>query len=122
MTEILILIDRLPPELKRYIYYYLPVTIRLRLRKDDYMTFYYKYVYSRLSDEITYARKLISYNMSFIFELFIKSIGKKLDQNKKLYYSNIKYDSLYELYSNLCIKYESTNCRNILRYSSRLKQ
>lgn len=116
MTDVLILINRLPPELKRYIYFYVPITIRLRLRKDNYITFYHKYVYSRLNDEITYARKLISYDMSFIFELFITSTGQKLDKKKKLYYSNIKYNSLYELYSKLCIKYQSTNCRNILRY------
>lgn len=120
MTDVLILINRLPPELKRYIYLYVPIAVKLRLTKDNYTTFYYRYIYCNLRDEITYARKVISYDMSFIFELYISSIGQKLDKNKNLYYSNKKYNSLYELYSNLCIKYQSTNCRNILRY--RLKQ
>jgi hypothetical protein len=116
MNNNLILINRLPPELKRYIFSFIRITTKVRLTKNNYTTFYYRYIYCNLSDEITYARKLISYDMSFIFELFITSTGQKLDKKKKLYYSNIKYNSLYELYSNLCIKYQSTNCRNILRY------
>jgi hypothetical protein len=116
MTDILILINRLPPELKRYIYFYVPIAVKLRLTKDNYTTFYYRYIFCNIKDQITYARKLISYNLYFQFELFIAFFDKNLHKNKKIYYSNKKYNSLYELFSTLCIKYQSTNCRNILRY------
>ena len=109
-----ILLSRLPVELKRYIYIYIPVTVKMYLTKENYINFHYKYIYSNIRDEITYARKLITYDMTFIFNLYINYIKDKIHKKKKLVYLKQKYNSLYNLLTQLCIKYQANNCRNIL--------
>ena len=108
------LLNRLPNELKRLIYFFIPVTVKIYLTKENYINFHYKYIYSNIRDEITYARKLITYDMKFIFNLYVYYIKDKIHKKKKLTYLKQKYNSLYHLFTQLCIKYQANNCRNLL--------
>lgn len=115
MKDVVCYIIRLPPELKRYIYAYIPDTIKVFLTKKNYDKLYYKYIFCKIKNHITYPRKLISYNLYFSFNMFIFHSEKVLHKKRKIIYDKQKYNSLYDLLIHLCIKYQSTQCRNILR-------
>jgi hypothetical protein len=115
MKDIFSYINRLPPELKRYIYAYIPDTVKVYLTKENYNNLYYNSIFCKIKNNITYARKLISYNLYFPFNKFIFYSEKILHKKGKIIYNNQKYKSLYDLLTYLCIKYQSSRCRNILR-------
>jgi hypothetical protein len=115
MKDIFININRLPPELKRYIYAYIPDTVKVYLTKKNYNNLYYNSIFCKIKNNITYARKLISYNLYFPFSMFIFHSEKILHKKRRIIFIKNKYNSLYDLLLHLCIKYQSSRCRNILR-------
>ena len=113
-NDILILINDLPIEIKNNIYFFIPIRIKTFLTKENYTHFYYKTIYSKIRNHITYSRKLISMNLFISFEVYIFYSTKLLKKKTKIRYKDIKYNNYYDFLNKMCIEYQSTICRNVL--------
>jgi hypothetical protein len=119
MDKTLGYILRIAVELRRYIYEYIPITVKVYISKQNYIKYYNKAIYNTITNQITYGRRLISFDHAFSFSHFINHTLNILFKNRKITYKNKKYSTLYNLYDALCIQYQSTKCRNMLRYIHR---
>ena len=112
--DILVEIQKLPKEIINIIYFFVPCKVKVFLNKYNYETLYYKAIFVNIKDDITYIRKIISFDCYFSFNKYLFFLGKDIKNKKTIIYNNKKYKNLFELYNQLCIKYNSTNCRNLL--------
>ena len=110
-------INRLPEELVREIYDYLPGLTKMVLSK----TLYNKY-HSCVKRSITslnlydnYVRDMIRQDFSFIFHSICTENLKSWFKPKKCTYKNKTFASYFDLLENLCIETDSTKCRNVLK-------
>jgi len=110
-------INRLPEELVREIYDYLPGLTKMLLSK----TLYNKYNFcakraiacSNLYDN--YVRDMIRLDFSFIFHSICTENLKSWFKPKKCTYKNKTFATYSDLLENLCIETDSTKCRNVLK-------
>lgn len=113
----MILYKNLCNDIKNYIFSYIPYQYLIPLNKKYYKKYHYLLEKKISEREIhSYIRFIIRMDcylaMSCIIEHIYNSKDKK---NKKIYiYKNIKTSYINHM-NELCIKYKSNNCRNIIR-------
>jgi hypothetical protein len=115
--QCLSLINRLPDELVREIYDYLPGLTKMVLSK----TLYNKH-HSCVKRSITtlnlydnYVRDMIRQDFSFIFNSICTENLKYWIKPKKCTYKNKTFATYSDLLENLCFETNSTKCRNELK-------
>jgi hypothetical protein len=111
----LINIKNLPIEIESYIKEFIPIKTLCFLNKKNYIK-YHKYVKKWIPKKLfeNYIRDIIRRDNHFVFDLIIKENYKKWLQIIKYKYKNIIYGNFICFIDDLCIKNESTNCRNLL--------
>ena len=120
------LINNLPDDLKRIIYNYISLNVKIRLSKKMYINNYDEYyefiktkickgVYRRFSFN-TYVEKIIKNDLSFLFENIMKKESLIWGKKKKYKYKGKKYKNYMDFLKELCQKNESTHCLNLIKY------
>lgn len=128
MCYLLNKIYKIPIELVIMIKEYIPREIIIITNKKDYENEYMKarlacnrevipfksISYKRKFTFQTYITKIITNNMNYIFEMLIKHKYDHWINIKKYRYRGYKYSNYIQYLEQLCIKMESTNCRNVI--------
>ena len=117
-------INKIPLEVAMIIKTYIQREIIIITNKKDYENEYmtlrlennpYKSIsYKRHHTLESYIRKIIKYNLNYIFEMVIKYKYKHWVNIKKYRYNGYKYGNYIQFLEQLCIILESTKCREVL--------
>lgn len=110
-------INKLPEELVREIYDYIPGIVKVFLNKNSYKIYHslikIKLVEQNLYD--SYIRDVIRNDYNFLFlEICLENTAIWV-KPKKCTYKNKMFSTYSDLLENLCIESQSTRCRNILQ-------
>ena len=98
---------------------YVSIDVKIFVSKEYYIKYHYliKYIYFKnISSYKRYIRNIVRNDYSFIFQQVVKENLTKWNKKKiRIQYKKVIYYSMYDYLNMLCIDYNSTRCRNLLR-------
>ena len=118
-------INNLPDELKRLIFEFIQIKVKIILNKFFYISLFDKHyiylkhsicngIYRKFSFN-TYIERLIKNDCNFIFKLMIKKEIFIWGNKKRYKYKGKNYKNYISFLKYLCIKNESNRCYNIIK-------
>lgn len=102
-------INRLPQELVREIYDFLPIKTRCILNKFLYQIFNKHYLHD------AYIRHIIRKDLDYVFNDIVQKNFQNWEKVKKHKYKNKIFSNYTSFLNNICIEFNSTKCRTILQ-------
>jgi hypothetical protein len=116
--------EKIPNEIKKYIFLYLDYNVLMLLNKDYYKK-YHKLLLKcsnliKNKNEKSFIRYIIKNDYSFVFEENLIENFNKWIVKKKICYRYLIYDNFIYFLLNFCIQEKAPKCKNILVQTMKL--
>lgn len=108
-------INKLPEDLLNIIYTYIPISVTLFLRKDDYISNHIllrKYI--KKKDIENYIRTMIRQDNDFVLTQLLKENYSRWINMKKCYYKNSIYTNYLVFLDSYCLDNDSNKCKKTI--------
>jgi hypothetical protein len=106
-------IMKLPDELLREIYDYIPYKNRIFLTKNNYEK-YHSFIIRYIPNYDSFIRNIIRNDYLFVFEKHMRENNKKWLEKKKYYYKNKIFSNFGYFILEYCIENNSEKCKTLL--------
>jgi hypothetical protein len=108
-------IDKLPEELVREIYYYVPKSVTIFLTKRNYVQDHHLIIKIINKEQIeNYIRVMIRQDNNFVFKQLLVDYHKRWLEMKNYYYRNCIYSNYITFLETYAFDNESEKCRNAI--------
>ena len=108
-------IDRLPEELVREIYGYVPKCVTIFLTKKNYLKEHHLMINMINRGNIeNYIRAMVRQDNDFVFKQLLVEHSKRWFEMKKCYYQHYIYSNYITFLETYALENESTKCRNLI--------